>query len=147
CGLSSTLSFTILILSECSVAISSRMGETRRHGPHHSAQKSTMIGVLEARTSSAKVSSVTSCAADMWLSPAVFGICWVWLALRGDRDHALGGTARGREPALGLGEHVLRQRREVVLGVERGDRARAGRGDGLAVGGVDHVTGGEHALD
>src|ERR1700712_5980568 len=42
-GLSSTLSLTILIFEECSAAIASRIGETARHGPHHSAQKSTMI--------------------------------------------------------------------------------------------------------
>jgi hypothetical protein len=36
-GFSSTLSFTTWI-SSCSLAISSRIGDTCRHGPHHSAQ-------------------------------------------------------------------------------------------------------------
>ena len=42
---SSVLSFTTLILPACSVAISSTIGPTARHGPHHSAQKSTRTGV------------------------------------------------------------------------------------------------------
>src|SRR4028119_2178643 len=36
------------------------MGATWRHGPHHSAQKSTSTGVSELRTSSAKLASVTA---------------------------------------------------------------------------------------
>ena len=56
-GLSSTLSLTILILSEFSLAIWSRIGPTARHGPHHSAQKSTMMVSSELRTSSSKLAS------------------------------------------------------------------------------------------
>src|SRR5690606_18329569 len=59
-GLSSTLSLTMSSLSAFSSAILSRIGDTARHGPHHSAQKSTMIGFDEASTSSANVASVTS---------------------------------------------------------------------------------------
>ena len=56
-GLSSTLSFQIRILPLFSAAIWSRTGATMRHGPHHSAQKSTTI--------------VTSDAGDLLLERAV----------------------------------------------------------------------------
>src|SRR6201999_711419 len=41
---SSTLSLTMLSLSACSAAISSRLGAITRHGPHQGAQKSTRVG-------------------------------------------------------------------------------------------------------
>src|SRR5262245_38049852 len=41
CGFSSTLSLTILTFSPSEPAISSSAGAIIRHGPHHSAQKST----------------------------------------------------------------------------------------------------------
>src|SRR5207253_3465981 len=43
-GLSSTLSLTILTLSPIAPEISSSAGAIMRHGPHHSAQKSTTTG-------------------------------------------------------------------------------------------------------
>src|SRR5664279_3446468 len=67
-GFSSTLSFTMVILSACSPAISSRIGDTWRHGPHHSAQKSTRIGLSCSSTSAVKLASVT----DLVLLPTVF---------------------------------------------------------------------------
>jgi hypothetical protein len=39
--------------------MSSRIGPTARHGPHHSAQKSTKTGVLLFKTSASKVAVVT----------------------------------------------------------------------------------------
>src|SRR5262249_39164333 len=48
--------------SERSSAIRSRTGETAWHGPHHSAQKSTITGLSLAITSCSKVVSVTSLA-------------------------------------------------------------------------------------
>src|SRR6195952_6079623 len=72
CGLSSTLSLTILIFSECSLAIWSRMGETARHGPHHSAQKSTMMVSFESRTSTWKLLSVTDLVSDIGVPN------WIW---------------------------------------------------------------------
>jgi hypothetical protein len=45
------LTFTTRISSARSSAICSRMGETARHGPHHSAQKSTITGVSLPSTS------------------------------------------------------------------------------------------------
>src|SRR5687768_2477776 len=58
-GFSSTLSLTILTLPASSEESSSSTGAMARHGPHHSAQKSTSTGSLEDRTSSPKVASET----------------------------------------------------------------------------------------
>src|SRR5450631_2178024 len=46
-------------LAEFSAAISSRIGATARHGPHHSAQKSTSTGLSLFRTSASNDASVT----------------------------------------------------------------------------------------
>ena len=59
-GFSSTFIFTKVILSPCWPAISSRMGETWRHGPHHSAQKSTRTGLSDLRTCASNSASVTA---------------------------------------------------------------------------------------
>src|SRR5215218_3395723 len=59
CGFSSVLSLTTLRSSR-SALISSRIGATMRHGPHHGAQKSTSTGVSASRTSAWKLVSVTS---------------------------------------------------------------------------------------
>src|SRR6478736_2896625 len=56
--LASVSSLTISILSPYCSLISSRIGATLRHGPHHVAQKSTSTGFSLMRTSSAKVASV-----------------------------------------------------------------------------------------
>ncbi|VXB86091.1 hypothetical protein BACI9J_570002 [Bacillus altitudinis] len=56
-----------------------------------------------------------------------------------DVDH--GGF--GRTDTLGLVRQFVVELGEVLLGVERGDRTRTGGRDGLAVGRVDDVTGGE----
>src|SRR3569833_2086323 len=58
-GFSSTLSLTILTLSPSWPAISSRAGAIMRHGPHHSAQKSTTTGSLAFSTSASKLASDT----------------------------------------------------------------------------------------
>src|SRR5450755_3372979 len=57
---SSMLSLTTLRVSPRSVAISSTTGDTRRHGPHHGAQKSTSTGTSDSMTSAWKLLSVTS---------------------------------------------------------------------------------------
>src|SRR6478672_8381449 len=59
-GFSSTFIFTNVILSPCSAASSSRMGATWRHGPHHSAQKSTRTGLSDLSTVDSKSASVTA---------------------------------------------------------------------------------------
>jgi hypothetical protein len=58
-GFSSTFSFTILTLSPIVPAISSSAGAIIRHGPHHSAQKSTTTGPGALRTSASKLASET----------------------------------------------------------------------------------------
>src|SRR5262245_52528434 len=58
-GFSSTLSLTILTLPPSEPAISSSAGAIMRHGPHHSAQKSTTTGSADFRTSASKVASET----------------------------------------------------------------------------------------
>src|SRR5208282_2045940 len=64
-GFSSTLSLAIFTLPFISVAISSSAGAIMRHGPHHSAQKSTTTGSLDLMTSLSKLASVTLAVADM----------------------------------------------------------------------------------
>src|SRR5579872_1155623 len=58
-GLSSTFSFTILTLPPIAPAISSSAGAIMRHGPHHSAQKSTTTGPSALSTSASKSTSET----------------------------------------------------------------------------------------
>src|SRR5690348_13630879 len=58
-GFSSTLSLTILTLPLSDLEISSSAGAIIRHGPHHSAQKSTTTGSFALSTSLSNVASVT----------------------------------------------------------------------------------------
>ena len=60
CWFSSMFSLTTLSASPRSPAISSTTGDTRRHGPHHGAQKSTRTGSSDSSTSASKLLSVTS---------------------------------------------------------------------------------------
>src|SRR5918998_2291815 len=69
-GLSSTLSLTNCTSSRSS-DISSRIGETRRQGTHHGAQKSTMTGFSDLRTSLSNVASVTSATAMLSKPPSL----------------------------------------------------------------------------
>src|SRR5215204_3014651 len=159
-GFSSTLSLTTEILSACSPAISSRIGDTWRHGPHHSAQKSTTTGLSFCSTSLAKLASVTV----LVLAPTVFlsrfrgSVRRAWqCSPRRTRPYGAGfpgATTPGRGSAghgglghLGrvAGRQLVVQRREVALRVESGGAAGAGRGDRLPVGVVDDVTAGEDA--
>src|ERR1700712_1371312 len=50
--------FTLTSFTECSSEIRSRTGETAWHGPHHSAQKSTITLPSDFRTSASNVSLV-----------------------------------------------------------------------------------------
>src|ERR1041384_5582818 len=59
-GFSSTFIFRKVILSPWSAAISLRIGSTWRHGPHHSAQKSTRTGLSDLSTVVSKSASVTA---------------------------------------------------------------------------------------
>src|ERR1700756_5490712 len=58
-GFSSTLSLTIFTLPLSELEISSSAGAIIRHGPHHSAQKSTTTGPVALSTSFSNVASVT----------------------------------------------------------------------------------------
>src|SRR6476661_6144387 len=71
-GFSSMLSLATVTLSPSSPAISSSAGPIIRHGPHHSAQKSTSTGLSEPRTSEAKLWSVTVLVAMAGESPGGF---------------------------------------------------------------------------
>src|SRR5690625_7855740 len=64
-GFSSVFTFTILILSAYSAAISSKIGATWRQGPHQGAQKATRTGLSALRTSASKVASVARCVWDI----------------------------------------------------------------------------------
>ena len=64
-GFAPTLNLAIFTLPCISVAISSSAGAIIRHGPHHSAQKSTTTGSLDSMTSVAQLASVTLAVADM----------------------------------------------------------------------------------
>src|ERR1043166_4199303 len=58
-GFSSTLILPILAFSPIEPAISSKAGAIMRHGPHHSAQKSTTTGLEDLSTSASNVASET----------------------------------------------------------------------------------------
>src|SRR4051794_37574794 len=62
------LTLTSFSSSERSSAILSSTGATAWHGPHHSAQKSTMTGLSLFRTSSSKVAVVTAVDIRIFLS-------------------------------------------------------------------------------
>src|SRR4051794_7039365 len=68
-GFSSMLSLATVSLSPSSFEISSSAGAIIRHGPHHSAQKSTRTGPWASRTSEAKLWSVTVLVAMAGESP------------------------------------------------------------------------------
>src|SRR5947209_3869662 len=72
CWFSSMLSLTTFSASPRSEAISSTTGDTRRHGPHQGAQKSTSTGTSDSTTSAWKLLSVTSVTAPGIWSPSPF---------------------------------------------------------------------------
>src|SRR5215472_8716021 len=72
CGFSSTLSLTIFTLPSSVPAISSSAGAIIRHGPHHSAQKSTTTGLVAFNTSDSNVVSETLPTA-MGIFPWLYG--------------------------------------------------------------------------
>src|SRR5882757_4590776 len=130
---------TIFTLSPISLAISLRTGSTRRHGPHHSAQKSTSTGVCDISTSSTNVASVTS----------------FMVSLSGNRVRAEGSasatpgrseviTAAGGRPTLPLGRL---ERGDETLRVERRGAAGASRGDRLPVCVVNEIAGGKDTVE
>src|SRR5690625_807229 len=73
-GFSSVFTFTILILSAYSAAISSKIGATWRQGPHHGAHKSTRTGLSALRTSASEVASVALCVWDIFIFQINLGL-------------------------------------------------------------------------
>src|SRR3954452_23790348 len=107
------------------------MGAMRLHGPHHSAQKSTSTGLSAEAMTSVK-------------------LAWVRVLMASAMVISLGDSEqynrmRGREIPAGSG--VVRLRLEPPLGVDGRHAARAGCGDGLAIGVVLDIAAGEHAVD
>src|SRR5690349_15188000 len=162
-GFSSTLSLRIVILSGCSDWIWSRTGETMRHGPHHSAQKSTSTGPSAWSTSCSNVAEVVALAV-ICVSPSLGSLSMLIQRERGvkcsractgpgralcrvDLGDRLGAGKAVDLGGVGGGSAGLAERGEEVLDVEGGDGAAARGGDSLTVGRVDHVTGGEHSGD
>src|ERR1700722_1721513 len=134
CGFSSALIFTTSITSACSAAMASSTGPSWRHGPHHSAQYSTITGFALRSTSASKLSSVTALTMPMAVFPSVRdapsgaggelvvpiapvpiaqleGQAVVAAAVRADLDQAV-------QPALQPGQlsQLVRDRRELRLG-------------------------------
>src|SRR5579884_3350165 len=120
-GFSSIFSFAIVTLSPSSPEISSSAGAIIRHGPHHSAQKSTRTGLSEPRTSEAKLWSVTVLVAMAGESPGgVEKLTSIWgLPSPPSRDelHQLGGrrvkesrayaaTRKDHLQGFGIGVHL-----------------------------------------
>src|SRR4051794_5870736 len=128
-------SLAIVSLSPCSAAISSSTGATILHGPHHSAQKSTRTGLSLPRTSLAKLSSVTfTVLPAMGRTPCLA------------RKVPIGEPARWSVYARGRARErsaLVEGLGQPALGVDRRRGAGPGRGDGLPVDVVDHVTAGE----
>src|SRR5580693_5319591 len=111
--LRSTSSLPIVNLSDCSTANSSRIGAIILHGPHHSAQKSTRIGLSDAPTTSSNVASVRVVICSLITT-------------------SIGGAFVHQGTTLAVGEALMTLRFEPSLGVDRGDTTRSGRRDGLA---------------
>src|SRR5690242_10166504 len=113
CGFSSTFSLTTLSLPLFSAATCSRIGAIIRHGPHHSAQKSTSTGSVLFRTSCSKDWSVT----------------WVMFALMENLGRKTFGTAAkplaGPLRVSGQQPETARQRKNVGNGCSGGSFATA----------------------
>ena len=123
-----------------------------RHGPHHSAQKSTRTGPSACRTSWSHVADVVTLAvivvsfsgksSSVVRTRGAFGLF---------RTAARTGQAASAPARFSIWSPRtirrtgLAERGEEVLDVERRDGAAAGGGDRLAVGRVDDVARGEDA--
>src|SRR4029453_9573808 len=129
-GLSSTLSLTTSTFSPYSTEISSRIGPSLRQGPHHSAQKSTMTGFSEARTSVLKLASVTSFALlitfpFVWLLGCSLGVQVCEVVLNGKGSHTTGTRGRNGLAVRGINDVA---RGEDTLDVGPGATAFHGNG-------------------
>src|SRR5579862_1882779 len=98
--------FTFTTLTWCSSAIRSSTGETAWHGPHHSAQKSTITLPSDFRTSVSKVSVVAS-VANCFLSQSSY-------------------TDVNAGPGTFVPDHLGSKHVRAAPGQTRSQRARAG---------------------
>src|SRR3954451_22318759 len=112
------LSLATVTWSPSSLEISSSAGAIIRHGPHHSAQKSTRTGPSAPNTSVAKLWSVTVLVAMAWESPAnvkaiwAFGACLsrhdfdqFWASgVKQRRTH--GAAGKDHSQRLGVSDHL-----------------------------------------
>src|SRR3954471_7514244 len=119
-GFSSTFIFRNVILSPCAVAISSRIGATCLHGPHHSAQKSTRTGLSDLRTWASNSASVTDS-----MCPTMGHLSQEWSTRSGSTS---------MKP-----DSVNRRLRPNVPARAEGSEERLGVGPRLGVGGVADV--------
>src|SRR6476660_347973 len=74
CWFSSVLTLAVASFSGWAWPIASTTGETRRHGPHQGAQKSTRIGFSALSTSASKVASSTVIGAVMFVGDLQVGM-------------------------------------------------------------------------
>src|SRR5690606_30737930 len=140
-GFSSTFSLRMVILSGFSDWISSRTGETMRHGPHHSAQKSTRTGPSAWSTSCSQVASVVALAVMKLSLSVVIRLnagCGQSVPAGSADDDLCGLSGR-------LLDGCILEGCQEVLHVDGCDDSGTGSGGGLTVGRVDHVAGGEDA--
>src|SRR3954454_25096264 len=117
-GFSSTFILRKVILSAWAVAISSRMGATCLHGPHHSAQKSTRTGLSDLRTCDSNSASVTE---SMLLTEVSLSDEFSWKLVLAIESTAAGQRmfppapygppARGHAPAIWTSRGGPRRRR------------------------------------
>ena len=146
-GFSSVLIFTTSILSACAPAISSRIGETWRHGraPRRpEVDDHRLVGLedvqLEAGVGHGLGLAHQNSSVRNRYSNRVRSGGWTRSACDG-RGRGGGGVRR----ALTVGVALVREGGEVALGVEGGRAAGAGRRDGLPVLVVHDVAAGEDA--
>src|SRR5580700_8994447 len=126
--LRSTSSLPIVNLSDCSTANSSRIGAIILHGPHHSAQKSTRIGLSDAPTTSSNVASVRVVICSLIST-------------------SIGGAVVRQVTTLPGGLALVTLRLEPSFGVDGRDAPGPGRRDGLAIDVVLYVAGREQTVD
>src|SRR5579862_6710860 len=97
--------FTFTSFTSCSSAIRSSTGDTMWHGPHHSAQKSTITLPSVCRTSCSNVSLVATVAIDFlsWFTSSNVVAGWI-LPARYDRKHVHPVAGQARPSGAGAGD-------------------------------------------
>ncbi len=119
CGSSSVLILTILILFEYSLEISSNTGATARHGPHHSAQKSTITGTLLSNTTLLKFAEVTF-QLPFLNPPLIFDVLMILIKLL-SRYSPTGIHSRKTNYVGGIAQHQVRPDNQILQQLLLGD--------------------------